>query len=122
VPLDADVQLQLLHVVQEALSNVRKHARARNVWLSVQQQPQWRIRVRDDGQGFDQRGAPADETHVGLRIMRERAATVGATVELRSAPGEGTEVTVTLPPRDTAADGQPATRVAAGEPSEAMVS
>jgi two-component system nitrate/nitrite sensor histidine kinase NarX len=91
------VQVQLLHVVQEALSNVRKHAGASQVWLDVQQQPLWRIEVRDDGRGFAHDDAARDEMHVGLRIMRERAAGIGAQVDVDSAPGEGTRVVVTLP-------------------------
>jgi two-component system nitrate/nitrite sensor histidine kinase NarX len=96
-PLAPDVQVQLLHVVQEALSNVRKHAGASQVWLDVQQQPLWRIEVRDDGRGFAHDDAARDEMHVGLRIMRERAAGIGAQVDVDSAPGEGTRVVVTLP-------------------------
>jgi two-component system nitrate/nitrite sensor histidine kinase NarX len=100
LPLAADVQVQVLHVVQEALSNVRKHAQAREVWVEVQQAPQWRVEVRDDGRGFDPDGAgPGDETHVGLRIMRERALNIGATVEVASVPGSGTCVVLKLPER-----------------------
>ncbi len=97
LPLAADVQVQVLHVVQEALSNVRKHARARTVWLRVQRQPRWRVEVRDDGCGFVPGQAAPDETHVGLRIMRERAERIGASVEIASAPGAGTCVVLTLP-------------------------
>ncbi|MGA0610943.1 type IV pili methyl-accepting chemotaxis transducer N-terminal domain-containing protein [Caldimonas sp. KR1-144] len=104
VPLAPDVQVQLLHVVQEALSNVRKHAGATKVWLDVQQQPNWRIEVRDDGLGFDTgTDAQPDETHVGLRIMSERAAGIGAQVHVRSAPGAGTRVVVSLPEREAQA-------------------
>ena len=99
MPLPADVQVQVLHVVQEALSNVRKHAQARAVWVEVQQTPQWRVEVRDDGCGFDPDGAGPDETHVGLRIMRERAQNIGATVEVASVPGSGTCVVLKLPDR-----------------------
>ncbi|MBL8305055.1 MAG: type IV pili methyl-accepting chemotaxis transducer N-terminal domain-containing protein [Rubrivivax sp.] len=99
LPLDADVQVQVLHVVQEALSNVRKHAQAREVWVEVQQGPAWRVAVRDDGCGFAAAGAAADETHVGLRIMRERAARIGAAVDVASRPGDGTRVVLTLPVR-----------------------
>jgi len=99
LPLDADVQVQVLHVVQEALSNVRKHARAREVWIEVQQAPQWRVEVRDDGCGFDADGVAPDQTHVGLRIMRERAQRIGATVDVSSVPGSGTCVVLTLPER-----------------------
>ncbi|MBL8325437.1 MAG: type IV pili methyl-accepting chemotaxis transducer N-terminal domain-containing protein [Rubrivivax sp.] len=104
VPLAPDVQVQVLHVVQEALSNVRKHAGASQVWLTVQQHPRWRIEVRDDGAGFDAAAArAADETHVGLRIMRERAAGIGADVVVESRRGDGTRVVLQWPeagPRD----------------------
>jgi two-component system nitrate/nitrite sensor histidine kinase NarX len=96
-PLPADVQVQLLHVVQEALSNVRKHARAQQVHIRLAHQPHWQIEVRDDGCGFDAEAGAPDDSHVGLRIMRERAAKVGAAVELDSRPGAGTCVRVSLP-------------------------
>jgi two-component system, NarL family, nitrate/nitrite sensor histidine kinase NarX len=100
LPLPADVQVQVLHVVQEALSNVRKHAGAREVWVEVQQSPPWRVEVRDDGSGFDDSSALADaEAHVGLRIMRERAQRIGAVVDVASVPGSGTSVVLTLPQR-----------------------
>lgn len=99
LPLPTDVQLQVLHVVQEALSNVRKHAQARAVWVEVQQAPHWRVEVRDDGCGFRPDDAGPDETHVGLRIMRERAQLLGATVEVESVPGSGTCVVLKLPER-----------------------
>jgi two-component system nitrate/nitrite sensor histidine kinase NarX len=96
MPLDPQAQIQVLHVVQEALSNIRKHSGATQVWLDVQQQPRWRFEVRDNGAGFEQ--APAlDETHVGLRIMRERAVQIGASVEVLSSPGRGTSVILQLP-------------------------
>ncbi len=102
MPLPADVQVQVLHVVQEALSNVRKHARAREVWVEVQQSPDWRVEVRDDGCGFVPTEHASDETHVGLRIMRERAGHIGATVEVASVPGSGTCVVLTMPQRQGA--------------------
>jgi two-component system nitrate/nitrite sensor histidine kinase NarX len=99
LPLPADVQVQVLHVVQEALSNVRKHAQASAVWVEVQQSPQWRVEVRDDGRGFEAQGVGPDETHVGLRIMRERAQQIDASVEVESVPGSGTCIVLTLPQR-----------------------
>ena len=101
LPLPPDVQVQVLHVLQEALSNVRKHARARGVWVEVRRGRDWRFEVRDDGRGFDAARAP-DETHVGLRIMRERAARIGAQVAVDSVPGAGTCVSLTLPAADAA--------------------
>jgi two-component system, NarL family, nitrate/nitrite sensor histidine kinase NarX len=97
MPLDPDRQVQVLHVIQEALSNVRKHAHAREVWVEVRQAPQWRFCVRDDGRGFDLRDGSRNETHVGLRIMRERAARIGAQIEVKTVPGEGTSVVLTVP-------------------------
>ncbi|MFN4116398.1 MAG: sensor histidine kinase [Inhella sp.] len=96
-PLPADQQVQLLHVVQEALSNVRKHAGAQTVKLVVEQQPQFSIEVQDDGRGFDVAAGAPDDSHVGLRIMRERAERVGAVVDIHSEPGSGTRVRVALP-------------------------
>lgn len=101
-PLPADVQVQLLHVVQEALANVRKHAQASQVHVRLAHQPHWQIDVRDDGRGFDMALDSPDDSHVGLRIMRERAAKVGAAVALESQPGRGTLVRVSLPEYETA--------------------
>ncbi|ODU08075.1 MAG: histidine kinase [Rubrivivax sp. SCN 71-131] len=98
LPLPPDMQVQALHIVQEALSNVRKHARASRVWVDVWKHPAWRVVVRDDGRGFDTAAlAPDAEAHVGLRIMAERAARLGATLQVESTPGEGTTVTLQLP-------------------------
>ncbi|MDZ4281661.1 type IV pili methyl-accepting chemotaxis transducer N-terminal domain-containing protein [Hydrogenophaga sp.] len=102
LPLPADVQVQVLHVLQESLSNVRKHAGARRVQLDVIKGAHWRFRVRDDGAGFDTLDTPG-ESHVGLKIMRERAALIGARVDVSSDPGQGTTVTLTLPPHPVAA-------------------
>ena len=105
LPLSPDIQVQVLHIVQEALSNVRKHAGAGQVWLNVQQQPQWRLEVRDDGVGFAVRDGQRDETHVGMRIMAERAERLGAQLDVLSTPGRGTSVVLTLPSVPRTADG-----------------
>jgi two-component system nitrate/nitrite sensor histidine kinase NarX len=96
LPLPADVQVQVLHVVQEALSNARKHAGASRVVLEVIKGPGWCLRVRDNGIGFDP-AQDCGESHVGLKIMQERAARINATVAVDSAPGRGTTVSLTLP-------------------------
>ncbi|MPW22000.1 HAMP domain-containing protein [Paraburkholderia sp. CNPSo 3157] len=98
VPLPADVQVQVLHVVQEALSNIRKHAHATEVWLNVQQESPWRVTVRDNGCGFVS-GTVQDDRHIGLRIMHERAERIGAAVSIDSMPGSGTRIVLTLPER-----------------------
>ena len=97
MPLLPDLQIQVLHIVQEALSNVRKHARASQVWLDVQQQPEWRFEVRDNGVGFIENNDQLDETHVGLRIMTERAQRIGAELKVNSTPGHGSAIILTLP-------------------------
>ena len=101
LPLPADVQVQVLHVVQEALSNARKHAGASHVVLEVRKGQRWRFAVHDDGAGFNLhqvRGA----SHVGLKIMNERAARIGGEGGIVSSPGSGTTVTLTLPPHPVA--------------------
>ncbi len=117
MPLPPDVQIQVLHIVQEALSNVRKHARASRVRLTVWKQPTWRLEVADDGIGFADGtvgfdALPADSTHVGLRIMNERAARIGATLTVVSRRGQGTSVTIDLPAQPATGE----TPVAAADP------
>ena len=114
--LPPDVQIQALHVVQEALSNVRKHAQAHAVWVDVKQSPQWVIEVRDDGRGIDNASSDFGETHVGMRIMRERAASVGARLKIFSVPGAGTSVELTLPPLSASVE-QPSQAAAEQEAS-----
>ena len=98
LPLAPDVQIQVLHIVQEALSNVRKHAGATRVELRVQRHPHWRFEVHDDGQGFDPEAVPPDSLHVGLGIMRERAQRIGAELTVASqVAGGGTCVRLELP-------------------------
>ena len=109
LPLPADVQVQVLHVVQEALSNARKHAGASHVSLEVRKGQRWRFAVHDNGAGFKV-SQVRGESHVGLKIMRERAARIGGEVEITSAPGAGTTVTLTLPSHPVAI-GQPASPV-----------
>jgi two-component system, NarL family, nitrate/nitrite sensor histidine kinase NarX len=101
LPLPPDVQVQVLHVVQEALSNVRKHAQATQVVLTVTKGEAWRFSVQDDGLGFDRRAA-LDETHVGHKIMQERAGRIGAALQVNTAPGRGTELVLILPPHPVA--------------------
>lgn len=96
LPLPADVQVQVLHVLQEALSNVRKHAGATQVDLEVVKGERWRFSVRDNGVGFDA-GQGRGPSHVGMKIMHERASGIGAEVSVVSEAGQGTTTTLTLP-------------------------
>jgi len=97
IPLPADVQVQVLHVVQEALSNVRKHSQATQVTLEVTKGAEWRFVVRDDGRGFDPELSDRQNVRVGMKIMHERAHRIGAVVRVQSELGRGTTVQLTLP-------------------------
>jgi len=96
LPLPADVQVQVLHVVQEALSNVRKHAQATHVNIEVIKGEGWQFVVRDNGCGFAV-GQEHGVHHVGTKIMQERAARIEATVTIDSSASQGTVVTLSLP-------------------------
>jgi two-component system nitrate/nitrite sensor histidine kinase NarX len=95
--LTPEVQAQLLRIVQEALNNVRKHARANRVWLHLHEwQEELRIEVGDDGLGFDAGDVP-EVSHHGLRGMRERAEIIGADFQIVSQVRQGTVVRLALP-------------------------
>lgn len=97
-PFPREHQLQLLFIVQEALSNVRKHASASQVWLRLTDDQDFTLSIRDNGHGFDPAALDSlGEAHVGVNIMRERALRIDAQLHLKSAPGAGTEVQLRLP-------------------------
>ena len=100
--LTPDVELQLLRITQEALSNVRKHSEARRVEVRLDNAARGlRILVSDDGKGFeiDAAGRPIGRPRFGLSTMRERADAIGASFEIQSTPGEGTRIQVDYAPR-----------------------
>jgi signal transduction histidine kinase len=95
--LPPTLRAQLIRIVQEALSNVRKHAHASSVILSVEQHgDNLVLEVQDDGLGFDP-ARTGGEAHYGLIGMRERAAMIGAELEVEAQPGAGTRVRLHLP-------------------------
>ncbi|RAP65501.1 histidine kinase [Achromobacter sp. HZ01] len=97
-PLPPEQQLQVLFILQEALSNVRKHSEADRVEVAVDNGRDFSLLVADNGQGFDPAEvAERGESHVGLHIMRERAARMRAMIKLESQPGAGTRVRLNLP-------------------------
>jgi len=95
------VEVQLLRIIQEALTNARKHAAARHVRVSFAVQgDQAEVTVEDDGRGFDPAKLATENTkQFGLRFMGERAEGVGGSLQVRSAPGRGTRVIVRVPLR-----------------------
>ncbi|HWA12282.1 MAG TPA: PAS domain S-box protein [Burkholderiales bacterium] len=94
--LSDQVETACFRVCQEALTNIIKHAGARNVWMHIEQRAgRLHLQVRDDGRGFDpgqgRARASAGESF-GLLGMQERAMLAGGELEIHSTPGQGTEV------------------------------
>lgn len=88
------VKKNLFRIAQEAMNNIVKHARARQILLRLDQSEEAiRLRICDDGQGFDLKKVEGD--HLGLQIMSERAENIGAVLEVVSRPSAGTEILVT---------------------------
>jgi signal transduction histidine kinase len=103
VKLDAEVELHLLRIVQEALSNVRKHASARQAWVGLEREAdELVLQIRDDGVGFNPWQWSVDvRGHFGLQTMQERAEAIGAILNVESEPGQGTAVIVRLKIRES---------------------
>ena len=102
-PVSLPVKIALYRILQEALSNVYRHAGVKSVRVRLLAQgPAVRLEVLDRGRGFTPPplvGPQATERaeHIGLRGMRERVALVGGTLTLESAPGHGTRIVVEVP-------------------------
>ena len=102
VPLEADAELVVYRLVQEAITNIAKYAKAKQVWVHLAAHAgQVQVSVRDDGVGFDT-GAQPGSAH-GLMGMRFRVEAEGGTLALQSAPGQGTLIQVSLPAATTVA-------------------
>jgi nitrate/nitrite-specific signal transduction histidine kinase len=99
--LSADVELQLLRILQEALANVRKHSGAGRVQVQVQNLDSGiRLAVEDNGAGFDPSSPVRNRIpRFGLATMRERAEAIGAHLEVSSQPGAGTRVEAVYSPK-----------------------
>jgi signal transduction histidine kinase len=94
-PLPANAEVVLLRAAQEALANVRKHARAADVLVTLSYQPRAvRLDIRDDGAGFDPGQVNGG---YGLRGMRSRILQVGGSLLVRTRPGVGTALSVEVP-------------------------
>lgn len=99
ISLAPPVELQAVRIVQEALANVRKHARAANVKIAIERiDGAVRLRVEDDGVGFDPSAlGRSDFPRFGLTTMRERAESVGGMLRVDTTPGQGARVVAELP-------------------------
>jgi signal transduction histidine kinase len=93
--LPAEMSVELLRVLQEALTNVRRHSGAREVEVRLRTEDQEVVaEVVDDGRGFD---PSSTRSRVGLSAMRERVEALGGEIEVESRPGEGTKVGLRVP-------------------------
>ncbi len=93
----------IYRIVQEALTNAVKHAKASNIWVRA-----WKenftlcCSIRDDGAGFDSQllRIPSGREGLGLIAMQERVSAIGGTLRVESGPGRGTEISIRLPLED----------------------
>jgi len=93
IVIPADVQVALYRLCQEGLSNIAKHSGANQVDIQLKcELGTVELRIRDDGRGFDPDHTPPG--HYGLKMMRERATDIGATLSIASQPGNGTEIVI----------------------------
>jgi signal transduction histidine kinase len=92
--LPPKVQMMLYRITQEALNNTARHANASHAEVTLQCQADMAIiQIRDDGRGFQIDNVPAD--HLGLGIIHERAASIGAKLKIESEIGHGTSIEIT---------------------------
>ncbi len=100
VALSPRAEVHVIRIVQEALTNVRKHASAHSVVVSIRgDDTSTCFVVADDGVGFDPEVTAGSQDGYGLFTMRDRAALLGGTVQVESAPGSGTTVMASVPER-----------------------
>jgi two-component system sensor histidine kinase UhpB len=101
IDLNAEQELAIYRITQEALTNVRKHARASRVEVQlIYEESMVRLEISDDGIGFEVPQAMTDfarQRNFGLLGIKERVIPLGGTAAIRSNPGEGTRLSVTLP-------------------------
>jgi signal transduction histidine kinase len=98
--LPSAIETTLYRIVQEALTNAAKHAKASNIWICA-----WReelllcCSIRDDGTGFNPYQSPGSLLRKGLGLiaMRERMSAIGGTFQIESRPGKGTELSIRIP-------------------------
>ena len=110
IRLAREIETSLYRIAQEALNNIYKHANAKRVAVLLERRGDEAVLViEDDGRGFDRtKTRAASETEIGLIGMDERAALVGATLEIETAPGRGTTVFVAFRTHSAAACARPA--------------
>jgi signal transduction histidine kinase len=101
---------EVVRIIQEALVNVRKHSRAKQVLVRLLSHgDEWKLTIEDDGRGFDFAGrlsqAQLDEAHKGPLVIKERVRLIDGQLTIESNPGQGTRLEVTIPQHREAAHG-----------------
>jgi signal transduction histidine kinase len=94
---DAETREGLVRIVREAVTNAARHGAARSVTVELRRGDSLRLRIADDGVGFDPAAPPHRGRGFGFTSMRERAEAAGGALHVQSRPGEGTQVEVVLP-------------------------
>jgi PAS domain S-box-containing protein len=112
--LSRDAEIAMFRIAQEALSNIEHHALASNVAVTLAfDEQEFKINVSDDGKGFlvsPTLGGPSAKGRLGLVGMQERAELAGGKLEIRSEPGHGTSVSVSVPVVKSISEYQPDSR------------
>jgi signal transduction histidine kinase len=112
IDLPAPIALLIFHIAREGVMNALKHANATNVSITVHEDDDDIVlTLMDDGVGFDT-GVPGPEGHFGMAMLRERAKVGGGTIEIQSAPGQGTTIMVRFPTALLQRDHEPGTEPA----------
>lgn len=97
-PFTGDEQLNLYRIVQEALTNVARHSRAKHVVLKIDtSDSELRVTIRDDGRGISESSSGNPASHLGIEGMRQRALTLGGTLELVSQRMNGVTIDLRIP-------------------------
>lgn len=103
--LSAEQEVQVFHIVQEALANIIKHSHARRARLAIEQTPErFEVTIEDDGEGMALPGSASQvnpavlkESHFGIEIMKERAQLLGGVMDVSPRAGGGTRVRLVIP-------------------------
>jgi PAS domain S-box-containing protein len=110
IDLEDAIQINLYRLIQEALYNIKKHAKCQGVTMRlVASSPNLMLRIIDDGIGFDYpewRTKSHKEKRMGLQSMLERVGLLNGTIEIRSQPKKGTALFITIPIKEQYRDGQ----------------
>ncbi len=103
--LDKEAQGSLFYIIEEAITNARKHAKATDLWVRIYRQGTMHVitEIEDNGKGFDVTAVQDsydERGSLGMMNLRERATLAGGKTVIKSVPNEGTKITVTMPTQD----------------------